>query len=120
MVAVLYRPTLWGASASHLTDWRAGAAEYLYIRPANPKPAKSLVSQTPRRLGATHFRACTRAAVLGTRRTCRTGLPARQTTPAIGFAIGGDVAFTGNKSACKTGLMKRQNRAKERKCITGK
>ena len=36
MVAVLYRPTLWGASASHLTDWRADSAEYLYIRPANP------------------------------------------------------------------------------------
>jgi hypothetical protein len=67
------------------------------------KPAKSLVSQAPRRLGAAQFRACTRAAVLGCRRTCRTGLPARQTTPAIVFAVGGDVAFTDNTSACLTG-----------------
>jgi hypothetical protein len=56
-----------------------------------------------RRLDAAQFRACTCAAVLRTRRTCRTGLPARQTTPAIAFAVCGDVAFTGNKSACKTG-----------------
>ena len=103
MVAVLYRPTLWGASASHLTDWRAGAAEYLYIRPANPKPAKYAGSSTPEGLGAAQFRACTRAAVLGTRRTCRTGLPARQTTPAIGFAVDGDVVLTVNKSACLAG-----------------
>ena len=56
-------------------------------------------SSTPEGLGATHFRACTHAAVLRTGRTCRTGLPARQTTPAIVFAVRGDVAFTGNKSA---------------------
>jgi hypothetical protein len=64
------------------------------------KPAKSLVSHTPRGLGAAQFRACTRAAVLGTRRTCRTGLPVRQTTPAIVFAFRGDVALMDNKSAC--------------------
>ncbi|MEQ8678072.1 MAG: hypothetical protein RLP44_23060 [Aggregatilineales bacterium] len=67
------------------------------------KPAKSLVSQAPRGLGAAHFRACTRVAVLGTRHTCRTGLPARQTTPAIVFVVGGDVALTDNKSACLAG-----------------
>ena len=57
------------------------------------KPAKSLVSQTPRGLGAARFPACTRATVLCTPRTCRTGLPARQTTPAIGFAVCGDGVF---------------------------
>ena len=70
------------------------------------KPAKSLVSQAPRGLGAAQFRACTRVAVLECRHTCRTGLPARQTTPAIVFAVGGGVAFKDNKPACKTGLMK--------------
>jgi hypothetical protein len=64
------------------------------------KPAKSLVSQAPRGLGAAQFRACTRVAVLGCRHTCRTGLPARQTTPAIGFAVRDDVALMDNKSAC--------------------
>jgi NADPH-dependent 7-cyano-7-deazaguanine reductase QueF len=67
------------------------------------KPAKSLVSQAPRGLGAARFPACTRATVLGTRRTCRTGLPVRQTTPAIAFAVDGDVTCLSNKSACKTG-----------------
>ena len=67
------------------------------------KPAKSLVSHTPRGLGAARFPACTRATVLCTRRTCRTGLPVRQTTPAIGFAVGGDVVLTVNKSACLGG-----------------
>ena len=57
------------------------------------KPAKSLVSQTPRGLGAAQFPACTRATVLCTPRTCRTGLPARQTTPALGFAVCGDGVF---------------------------
>jgi hypothetical protein len=63
MVAVPYRPTLWVASASHLTDWRAGAADYLYIRPANPKLAKYASSSAPEGLGATHYRACTHATV---------------------------------------------------------
>lgn len=67
------------------------------------KPAKSLVSQSPRGLGAAQLRACTRVAVLGCRHTCRTGLPARQTTPAIGFAVRGDVVLTVNKSACLSG-----------------
>lgn len=67
------------------------------------KPAKSLVSQTPRGLGAAQFRACTRVAVLRTRHTCRTGKPVRQTTPAIGFAVRGDVVLTVNKSACLAG-----------------
>ena len=57
------------------------------------KPAKSLVSQAPRGLGAAQFPACTRATVLGTPRTCRTGLPVRQTTPAIVFAVCGDGVF---------------------------
>jgi hypothetical protein len=70
---------------------------------SHKKPAKSLVSQAPRGLGAARFPACTRVAVLGTRHTCRTGLPVRQTTLAIGFAVRGDVVLTVNKSACLAG-----------------
>ncbi len=118
MVASLICPTIWVASASHLTDWRAGAAEYLYIRPANPKPAKSLVSQAPRGLGAAHFRACTRAAVLGTRRTCRTGLPARQTTPAIAFAVRGDGVFLWKTLQIATRLHDTKIERRSAMCIT--
>jgi hypothetical protein len=82
------------------------------------KPAKSLVPHTPEGLGAAQFRACTCVVVLECCHTCRTGLPARQTTPAIVFAVCGDVAYLSNKSACKTGLMKGQNEAEECKCIT--
>jgi hypothetical protein len=66
------------------------------------KPAKSLVSHTPRGLGAAQYSACTPATVLCTRRTCRTGSPARHNTPAIVFAVCGDVAFSGNLSARPT------------------
>lgn len=93
----------------HSATLEADVVRHLYariggrIRPLclqSSKPAKSLVSQTPRGLGAAPFHACTRVAVLECRHTCRTGLPARQSTPAIAFAVGGDVAYLSNKSAC--------------------
>jgi hypothetical protein len=66
------------------------------------KPAKSLVSHTPRRLGAARCSACTPATVLCTRRTCRTGEPARHHTPAIVVAVCEENALTSHRQMCLT------------------
>jgi len=66
------------------------------------KPAKKAVSSTPEGLGATHYRACTHATVPVCRRITQRDKPRRATTPAIVFAVRGDVpSFGGFGSALR-------------------
>jgi Trm5-related predicted tRNA methylase len=82
------------------------------------KPAKSLVSQSPRKLSAAHICACTHATVLVIRRISRLDLPRPETPPAIVFAVCGGVVCEDNKSACMTGLTKAKTSTGARACIT--
>lgn len=129
MVAVPVCPTHQPAGAAWYRWFTQSVSSDTLVTPKNlcgfrksyrghEKPAKSLVPQTPGGLGAAPAGVCTRAAVLRVRRTCRADTPTQQSAPAIGFAVCGGVAFTGNIQPAIRRLTKANDKHRRAKCIT--
>jgi len=120
------RPTTWPAGAAHpCWDHPTGhglRGERLRSigmqSPLSPEPAKSLVPQSPGGLGAAPFRACTRAAVSGCRRTVQRGLPRRTTAHTHIFAVCGAAAHPGSVRRLFAADPKAKTSTGEATCIT--
>ncbi len=83
----------------------------------------TLAPHTPEGFGAAHWRACTRAAVSGCRRTSRRGSPRRADTRPQVFAVCADIGFCLSRQPTSDGILpltqKQKTNTGEAACITG-